>query len=579
MLKNVSVRIKIITGFISVALIGAIIGIIGFIGVSQVSSYVSSIGLIRMPSIEALLIISEAQTAVDSAENALMIQWLSSEMADAQISRIEEAISRVDSAWAVYLPLPQTEEEAKVWEAFVPKWETWLKDHDALMTLYDDYRSRPTTIKYEGMIQQALNINAKSFSEAKTLLLELVEINHKTAALEVAHAVEASNLSKQISIGAVVVGSLLSLILGFVLSGIILKPVNVLNGRLKQLAESGGDLTQRLTVSSKDELGSMTQSVNDFLGNLQVIVAQIIDEAKTMQFAASLVNEELIVMNDGVQDVSAATEELSAGMEESAASSEEINATTREIESAVHSVAVKAQEGAETASAISNKALMLHRNALDSKQVAINLYEASKVSLNEALVKTNEVEKINVLSNAILQISDQTNLLALNAAIEAARAGDAGRGFAVVADEIRKLAEQSKASVNEIQEVSVTILKVVGDLANNSRRVVSFIEDQVIGDYDTMVDTSTQYEHDAKSFNDMSSDLSATSEELLASVESIAKAIHEISLANNESAEGTTSIAEKNADIAMKSKTISDQAFVVNSSSENLLALVSKFKV
>lgn len=579
MLKHVSVRIKIITGFISVALISAIIGIVGFVGVSQVSNYVNSIGHVRMPSVEALLIISEAQTAIDSAENALMIQGLSKEIADAQVSRIEEAINRVDTAWAIYLPLPQTEEEAKVWEAFVPKWEAWLKDHDTLMALYEDYHNGPTSSKYETMIHQALSINGESFSEAESLLNQLVEINRNTAFFEVDQAVAGSNLSKRVSLGAVIIGSILSLLLGFMISGMILKPVNVLNSRLKQLAESGGDLTQRLTVSSKDELGSMTQSVNDFLGNLQGIVAQIITEARTMQSAVGQVNSDLMIMNDGVQDVSAATEELSAGMEESAASSEEINATTREIESAVHSVAMKAQEGAETASTISHKALILHRNALDSKQVAINLYEASKVSLNEALVKTNEVEKINILSNAILQISDQTNLLALNAAIEAARAGDAGRGFAVVADEIRKLAEQSKKSVNEIQEVSVTILKVVGDLADNSRRVVSFIEDQVIGAYDTMVDTSTQYENDAKSFNDMSSDLSATSEELLASVESIAKAIHEISLANNESAEGTTSIAEKNAEIAMKSKTISDQAVVVNTSSENLLALVNKFKV
>lgn len=579
MIKNVSIRVKILSGFVLVAIITAIVGVTGFVGINLLNGNITEIGTVRMPSVEALLIVAGAQSEVDSAENALMIEGLSPEVAQTQKNRGAEAIKRANDALEVYKPLPQTKEEAKVWEAFLPKWEAWLSDHDTLIALYDKYQPKPSYAETREMIKQALIINSKSFSEAEVLLHQLVEINTKIADEEVNAAMVSGTNSKTIAIGAVVIGIVVSIVLGLILSGLILRPVNILNRRLKQLAESGGDLTQRLEVRSKDEIGAMTQSVNDFLKNLQVIVAQIIMEATTMQEAVSHVNEDLGTMNDGIQDVSAATEELSAGMEESAASSQEINATTREIESAVQSVADKAQEGAQTASGISSKARVLYRDALASKQVAIDLYESSRVSLDKALVKTSEVEKIHVLSNAILQISDQTNLLALNAAIEAARAGDAGRGFAVVADEIRKLAEQSKKSVTEIQEVSVTILQVVEDLADNSRGLVNFIEEKVLSAYDTMVDTSTQYESDAKIFDNMSTDLSATSQELLASVESIAKAIHEISLANNESAEGTTAIAEKNSDIAMRSNTISEQARVVSGSSENLLELVNKFTV
>lgn len=578
-MKNVSVRIKILSGFVLVAFITAIVGMTGYLGVGQLSGNINEIGNVRLPSVEFLLIASVAQTEVESHGNTLMIKGLSTENAQRQIESATEAIKRANEALEKYKPLPQTPEEAKVWEAFVPKWEAWLADHDTLIAMYDQYKPDPSYAEQQAMVKQALITNGKSFEEAEMLLNKLVDINIAVGEDEVKAAEVASTMIKTVAIVAVIGGIIISLLLGLVLSAIILKPVNVLNRRLKQLAESGGDLTQRLEVRSRDEIGAMTQSVNAFLRNLQEIVAEIITEASTMQEAATSVNKDLSTMNDGIQDVSAATEELSAGMEESAASSQEINATTREIESAVQSVADKAQEGAQTASAISGKARLLYRDALASKQVAIDLYESSRVSLSEALVKTSEVEKINVLSNAILQISDQTNLLALNAAIEAARAGDAGRGFAVVADEIRKLAEQSKKSVTEIQEVSVTILQVVEDLADNSRGLVNFIEEKVLSAYDTMVDTSTQYESDAKIFNDMSSDLSATSEELLASVESIAKAIHEISLANNESAEGTTSIAEKNSEIAMRSSTISQQAKVVSGSSENLLELVNKFTV
>ena len=115
--------------------------------------------------------------------------------------------------------------------------------------------------------------------------------------------------------------------------------------------------------------------------------------------------------NSQAEDTSATTEELSAGMEETSASTISINESSAEIDKAIKS--------------------------------------------------SKEVEKIDVLSNAILEISEQTSLLALNAAIEAARAGDTGKGFAVVADEIRKLAENSNQTAGEIQNVTQSITEAV----------------------------------------------------------------------------------------------------------------------
>jgi len=579
MIKNMGLRKKILGGFILVTLLTVLVGVAGLYGVSQLKSDVDSIGTVYLPSVDSLMVISESVAVIASAENALLVPELSKELRDEYLAKMDSEFIHIDEAMATYEGLNVSEEEKVKWTNVKPLYEKWAYDHKTYLSFETTYRNKVSQINYNNMVTQSLKTNVRSYNGLYKALEELIEINksNSTAAVD-----EAIMLSGQINLatgGVLVVSVVLSLVFGLVISSMILKPVKRLNQNLSQLATSGGDLTQRFSVDSKDELGKMTESVNQFLENLHGIMTGVVSEASQMNGAVEQVNTNVVSLNDNIQDVSAATEELSASMEESAASSEEINATTKEIENAVNLVAEKAQEGAVTSTQISSKAKALLDVAVSSKDMAISTYEHSKLQLKASLEKTKEVDKINVLSNAILQISEQTNLLALNAAIEAARAGEAGRGFSVVADEIRKLAEQSKQSVTEIQVVAEEILKVVNGLADNAENIVGFIESKVIGDYDVLVDTSTQYQTDAKVFNDISTDLSATAQQLLASVETISKAINEISTATSESAEGTVTIADKTGLISEQSREVSNQAELIQRGSKALQDSVSKFKL
>jgi methyl-accepting chemotaxis protein len=170
-------------------------------------------------------------------------------------------------------------------------------------------------------------------------------------------------------------------------------------------------------------------------------------------------------------------------------------------------------------------------------------------------------------------------LLALNAAIEAARAGESGKGFAVVAEEIRKLAEDSKNAVSEIQSVTGMVLKSVNHLAASSEEILEFINVQVIKDYDVLVQAGEQYNSDALAVSEMVSDFSKTSGELLESINSVVRTIDGVADANNQAAAGTQNIAEKVTIVCEKASDIVRKTDSVNKSAERLMGMVSTFHI
>ncbi|MBU4535661.1 MAG: methyl-accepting chemotaxis protein, partial [Euryarchaeota archaeon] len=243
------------------------------------------------------------------------------------------------------------------------------------------------------------------------------------------------------------------------------------------------------------------------------------------------------------------------------------------------SLALKAQQGAISAGEINQRASNLKQTAVSSQMSAQNIYVSTQEKLVKAMQDSKSVDQINVLSDAILQITSQTNLLALNAAIEAARAGEAGRGFAVVAEEIRKLAENSKEAVNEIQKITNIVVTSVGNLSESSASVLEFIDKQVLKDYESMVEIGELYHADSEFVDDLVNDFNATAEELTASIQQMTRVIEEIAIAANEGAEGSTNIAQKNAMMVEKSDEVIKQADISKESSDNLNKMVSKFKV
>ncbi len=383
------------------------------------------------------------------------------------------------------------------------------------------------------------------------------------------------------SIGLIIaVALLIGAAFAFSMGHILSKAIRKINYQLNKFSE--GDFSYKLSekvLNKKDEVGQISRSANTMKESVQGIIKTVMKESGEIDNALSMTISGISELNGNIEDVSATTQQLSAGMQQTAATMEEMNATSTEIETAVENIAKKAQETSFAAKEISERAVALKENSKESKNHAYTIYETANSKLTNAIEQSKSIEQIRLLSEAIMQITSQTNLLALNAAIEASRAGEAGRGFAVVADEIRKLAEDSKKAVSEIQGVTVNVLNAVDNLVSSSKSILTFIESTVITDYDNQVKTSEQYSNDAAHIDELIMDFSTTSEELLVSISNMIKAINEVTASTNESAEGATNIAMKAAEVMNMGNIVVDVSESSKKSSDNLKEYVSKFIV
>lgn len=372
--------------------------------------------------------------------------------------------------------------------------------------------------------------------------------------------------------------AILLVILWIMLKSVI-RSIHILKDKLDELSKAGGDLTTKIIVNSKNEVGELANSVNLFIDNLRGIITNVVHASNKATESVETLNNTIIKINDGVTDISAATEELSANMEETFATANEMNNNSNEIDKAVELIAKRAEEGATASQKIQKRAENLTNEFENSIEHANTIFNNVKISLEEALEQVQTVNKIHALSDSILQITSQTNLLALNAAIEAARAGESGKGFSVVADEIRKLAESSKNTVNEIQNVTGVVLSSVDNLASNANKLLNFVNNDVMNAYNSMIKGAKEYQKDATFLDELISDFSATTEEVYSSINDIITSIENVSKATDESAKEVSSIADKTSDFNSGTNTMQMQSAEILKELKNMNEIVGKFVI
>ena len=369
----------------------------------------------------------------------------------------------------------------------------------------------------------------------------------------------------------------LCIAVGFINTLKILKPLKQIQELANRL--SNYDMSTEIILDRNDEFGVISDSLNRAQNNIrdllieceknsnnvnklsEEILATIQELANTLGF----INKEIEKIDEGGQNNSGTVEEIYASIQQVTANVEELSA--------------RAETGSANSKEIQERA---SNAALNSKRAIENttrIYHDKEDVIRQAIEESKVVEEIKIMAESIASISEQTNLLALNAAIEAARAGEAGKGFAVVAEEVRKLAEESSASVVTIQNTVDKVEKAFKNLSNNSKEILTFIKTDVKQDLVSYGEVGDRYSEDGDFISEMSEQISVMSDSVSASIQEVSASISLTAKNSEEIAESTHSIRESidNVSDAMNqlSGTIAGEA----KSAKDLTTAIYKFKV
>ena len=325
--------------------------------------------------------------------------------------------------------------------------------------------------------------------------------------------------------------------------------VSELQKIIRGINNNEGDLTARIETRTSTELTFIVGGINNFIETLQGIIKEVKDGSVVLNTSADSMTDKIEKASDNITNTSAALEELSASMDTVSTTADQISGRLDEVKEATSEIRQEAANGAETAENIKKEADEIKNEALKKKEnTGVKVEELSAV-LEKSVKDSEKVAQINELTKVILDIASQTNLLALNASIEAARAGEAGKGFAVVAEEISALAENSRQTAGNIQTISNEVTEAVNTLSTNAMDVIEFINNDVLNDYDTFVETSDKYENTAvvmddilDKFNRKADNLNTIMDKMADSVESITESVKESTQAINLSAANSSEI-------------------------------------
>jgi methyl-accepting chemotaxis protein len=328
-----------------------------------------------------------------------------------------------------------------------------------------------------------------------------------------------------------------------------------------------------------DEIGMIARALGTTRNNLREMVTMISQVGSNIDTNVNMLQTTIDKVGSICEDNSATTETLAAGMEETAATTSTIAQNVTNVQESARDIDKLADEGTALSDEVSKRAQELASTTDVASKKTMQMYESVKLKSEEAISASQAVNKINELTGTIMAISSQTGLLALNASIEAARAGEAGRGFAVVATEIGNLATQTSEAVTNIGGIVEEVNNAVGQLSDCLTQTTSFLETNVLADYEEFGKVSEQYRMDADTFGESMREIRESVGSLNNDITKIAGAISGIDSNVTDTSHGVVDIASRTTEMATESKTSVDKVNECRGAVSDLNDIINKFSL
>lgn len=534
-MKNL--KMKVIIPLLLLALTGICSSLLGLSCLKRLGSVGSEIVSEQVP----VIIVLDAISANVEEQQQLLLTHSVMDTKDDK-NAVEKEISTSVATLKAYLEkYKEISADEASYQELAGIYESYMENYNATLSLSTMNNTREVTAQVNGVLSELFG----QLNEKVSVL-----IADEQTKLGVARGRQDNIYKNAVVIAA---GMLIIMLIIFAAGAIvmihtIIRPTIRYEKKLREITEKinqkNGDLTQRIPVQTGDEIGRLVQGVNLFILTLQNIMGKIVSSSVELDDSFNSVNGSISEVNVSSGEISAAMEEISATMDTVNTTINGVNQNAALVGKNVSEVMSVAQDIHKHTLQMREYAEQLEKTAVENKTGTDEMMKTILEKLNRAIENSRSVARVEELTNEILNISGQTNLLALNASIEAARAGEAGKGFAVVADEIRKLADDSRETANNIQNINGLVVSAVNELSANANEIMEYISATILPDYDNYAVSGKTYREDAGEISSAMDDCLVKMDELTAHITELAEQMSEIATAVGECNQGVFTSAE-----------------------------------
>ncbi|MDF2881794.1 MAG: chemotaxis protein [Clostridiaceae bacterium] len=566
--KGIKVRTKLVSSYVIVALLIAVVGLIGIVSLKTVDTNSEVMYSNSLNNVYMMADMNQNLTKVKS--DILELTYIRDNSKKADIEKdIQVNIDENDKYMSAYEKTSMNDSERQIYQVFKNQIQQFETIKAKVIKLVDE-GDFDQAAKYSPQILDICN-------QIEENINKLINENLASAKTSNSHNHSVFLNSSNIMTIFSIVGLLLAIVLGLIISNGISKPLHKMMEQSEYLAKF--DLSHNYETTSGDEFGKTGGALIKAQENIKQLIKAIMESSQDMSASSEELSATIEELSSKTETMDSAVKNIASGIQETSASSEEISASVEEVDASINELSGKAMKGSNNSNKSKTKAIEVQRKGNESIKEVRNLYSEKKNDMLKAIDDGKVVHTIKVMADTIASISEQTNLLALNAAIEAARAGEQGRGFAVVAEEVRKLSEQSAEAVTSIQKTIVKVNDAFKNLSKNGTDILSFINENIDPRLEEFGNMGNEYYNDADFVSKMSQELASMSEELNATVGQVSHAVQNMTATAQKSSEHTDTIVKS---IDETTKAIEQVAVTAQSQveiAEKLNEMVEKFKL